>query len=107
MSLGDRFGVHLLLLVLGERAVDARDAGGQSLAFAGGGDQVGLDLLDQLCLRRMLVLAKGSAEPISSTDLQVSDLSGVGDRCGQRAEWGCLIQGSVRPVPVVVQLEFA
>jgi hypothetical protein len=55
----------------------------------------------------MSVLAKGSAEPISSADLQMSDLPGFGDRCGQRAEWGCLIQGSVRPVSVVVQLEFA
>jgi hypothetical protein len=55
----------------------------------------------------MLVLAKGAAEPISPTDLQVSDLPWFDDRCGQRAEWGGLIQRSVRPVPVVVQLEFA
>ncbi|MFI1293772.1 hypothetical protein ACH4VM_36005 [Streptomyces sp. NPDC020792] len=51
MRLGDGLGVRLLLLVLGERAVDARDAGGLALAFAGGDDQVGLDLLDRLAVR--------------------------------------------------------
>ncbi|MEV6179902.1 hypothetical protein [Streptomyces sp. NPDC052015] len=47
VRLGDGFGMRLLLLVLGECAVDARDAGGLALALAGRDDQVGLDLFDQ------------------------------------------------------------
>jgi hypothetical protein len=40
-------------------------------------------------------------------DVQVQDLSWVGDRFGQWAQWSGLIQGPVRPMPVVKRLELA
>jgi hypothetical protein len=48
-----------------------------------------------------LVLVKGSAKPVSSVDFQVSDLSWFADRFGQRAERSRLMQGPMRPMPVV------
>ncbi|MET7543517.1 hypothetical protein [Streptomyces sp. NPDC005507] len=50
---------------------------------------------------------KGSAESISAVDLQVLDLSWFGARFGQRAQWSRLMQGPVRPMPVVEGLELA
>ncbi|MFF0778459.1 hypothetical protein [Streptomyces sp. NPDC003720] len=48
MGLLDGFRVRLGLDMLGERPVDAGHRRVVSLAFAGGDDQVGLDLLDGL-----------------------------------------------------------
>jgi hypothetical protein len=55
----------------------------------------------------MLVFVKGSAESILSMDLQAQDLPWLGDRFGQRAQRSGLIQGPVRPMPVVERLELA
>ncbi|MFB7056018.1 hypothetical protein ACFCXT_23210 [Streptomyces vinaceus] len=51
MSLGDGFGVGLVLGVLGEGPVDAGGGGVLSFALACGDDQVGPDLLDGLAGR--------------------------------------------------------
>ncbi|WP_433259488.1 hypothetical protein ACQPYK_50415 (plasmid) [Streptosporangium sp. CA-135522] len=51
MGLGDGFRVGPPLLVLGERAVDAGEAGVLTLALAGGDDQTRADLLDGPAVR--------------------------------------------------------
>jgi hypothetical protein len=55
----------------------------------------------------MLVFVKGAAESILSMDVQVQDLPWLGDRFGQWAQRSGLIQGPVRPMPVVERLELA
>src|SRR3954452_16273876 len=54
----------------------------------------------------MLVLVKGSGEPILSADLQTQDLLWF-DPFGKWSERCGLIQGAVGPVPVVERFELA
>jgi hypothetical protein len=55
----------------------------------------------------MLVLVKGSAESVSSTYLQMSDLCWFVDRLGEWAERSGLAQGPVWSMAVVEGLELA
>lgn len=50
MGLDNGFGVGLTFLVLGERPLDAGQAGVAAFAFAGGNDQVEADVAEGLAL---------------------------------------------------------
>ena len=55
----------------------------------------------------MFVLIEDSAQPLSSSDVQVGDLVWFGDRWGQRLQRACVGDALVRPMLVAEGLELA
>lgn len=53
-----------------------------------------------------MVLVEDAAESISSSDGEVIQSAGFGDRWREPATWGCALQGAVGPVIVVEPFEF-